>query len=79
VPAPAEDEEAEEVNGLHRRALELVRSEFEERTWQTFWLTFIEESAPIDVAEALGVTPAVRKAKSRVLRRFKQEFLELIQ
>jgi RNA polymerase sigma-70 factor (ECF subfamily) len=82
VAAPDEDvpEEPGEVDGLHRRALDLVRAEFEERTWQMFWLTFIEERAPVDVAAGLGVTPAaVRKAKSRVLHRLKEEFMDLIQ
>jgi RNA polymerase sigma-70 factor (ECF subfamily) len=36
-----EDEQAE-VDQLHRRAVEQVRGEFEERTWQAFWMTAIE-------------------------------------
>lgn len=32
----ADGDPAEELDGLRRRALELVRSEFEERTWQAF-------------------------------------------
>src|SRR5689334_5946916 len=32
------DDPAEELDGLRRRALEMVRSEFEERTWRAFWL-----------------------------------------
>ena len=69
-----------ETNELHRRALELIRGEFEERTWQMFWRTTVEDRSPVDLAAELGVTPAaVRKAKSRVLRRLKEEFGELIQ
>jgi RNA polymerase sigma-70 factor (ECF subfamily) len=81
-PATAADDsdDAAESVGLHRRALELVRGEFEERNWQMFWQTFIEERAPADVAVELGVTPAaVRKAKSRVLHRLKEQFADLIQ
>jgi RNA polymerase sigma-70 factor (ECF subfamily) len=75
-----DDEEKSETDGLCRRALELVRGEFEERTWQMFWLTFIDERSSVDIAAELGVTPAaVRKAKSRVLRRLKEEFVDLIQ
>jgi RNA polymerase sigma-70 factor, ECF subfamily len=75
-----EDDPAPEVESLHRRALELVRREFEERTWQMFWVTVVERRSPVDVAADLGVTPAaVRKAKSRVLHRLKEEFGELIQ
>ena len=75
-----EDVDAEmEVDGLRWRALELVRSQFEERTWQMFWRTFVDGRSPVDVAAELGVTPAaVRKAKSRVLHRLKEEFAELI-
>jgi RNA polymerase sigma-70 factor, ECF subfamily len=79
--ADSDDEDSRaEANELHRRALELVRGEFEERTWQMFWRTTVEDRSPVDLAAELGVTPAaVRKAKSRVLRRLKEEFGELIQ
>jgi RNA polymerase sigma-70 factor (ECF subfamily) len=76
-----EDSEAgEETAGLRMRALEIVRGEVEERTWDMFWLTFIEERSPVEVAERLGVTPAaVRKAKSRVLHRLKEQFADFLQ
>jgi RNA polymerase sigma-70 factor (ECF subfamily) len=71
---------AEELDGLRRRALELVRGRFEERTWQAFWQTVVEGRSPVDIAADMGVTPAaVRMAKSRVLHRLKEEFGELIQ
>lgn len=63
---------------LYRRALDLVRGEFEERTWQMFWLTVVEDRPPADVAARYGVTPAaVRKAKSRVLHRLRTEIGDL--
>jgi RNA polymerase sigma-70 factor (ECF subfamily) len=78
LPAPDEDEAAE-VSQFYRRALEQVRPEFEERTWQAFWLTVIDGRSPAALAPELGMTPAgVRKAKSRVLRRVKQEVGDLI-
>jgi RNA polymerase sigma-70 factor, ECF subfamily len=59
---------------LSRRALDLVRAEFENRTWEAFWRTAVEGQSPGDVAAELGMTvPAVYKAKSRVLRRLRQE------
>jgi RNA polymerase sigma-70 factor (ECF subfamily) len=78
---PDEDEDpAEEMDGLRRRALELVRSEFEERTWRAFWLTVVESRSPADIAVEMGVSPtAIRMAKSRVLRRLKETFGDLIQ
>jgi RNA polymerase sigma-70 factor (ECF subfamily) len=69
----------QEVSALYHRALELVRGEFEERTWRAFWGTGVEGQAVADVAADLGMTQmAVRKAKSRVLRRLKEEAGDLI-
>jgi RNA polymerase sigma-70 factor (ECF subfamily) len=76
---PEEDDPPAEVDVLYRRALELVRRQFEERTWHAFWQTVAEGRPPADVAADLGVTPAaVRKAKSRVLHRLKQQFGDLV-
>jgi RNA polymerase sigma-70 factor, ECF subfamily len=78
-PQPGSDEDADEMSGLYRRALDLIRGEFEERTWQAFWLTAVEGwEAPAAAAE-LGMSPvAVRIAKSRVLARLRAEAEELI-
>jgi RNA polymerase sigma-70 factor (ECF subfamily) len=65
-------------DGLFRRALDLIRSEFEDRTWRAFWSTAVEDRGPHDVALELGMSPgAVRVAKSRVLRRLREELGEL--
>jgi RNA polymerase sigma-70 factor (ECF subfamily) len=57
-----------------RRALDLIRAEFENRTWEAFWLTAIEGRRPADVADDLGMSVnAVYKSKSRVLRRLRRE------
>ena len=59
-------------------ALERVRGEFEERTWRSFWLTAVEDRAAGEVALVLGMSPgAVRVAKSRVLRRLREELGEI--
>lgn len=74
-----DDDPIEEMDALRRRALEMVRGEFEERTWRAFWTTVVEGRAPADVAADLGVSAtAVRMAKSRVLRRLKEHFSDLI-
>jgi RNA polymerase sigma-70 factor (ECF subfamily) len=80
-PLPGPDaEETAENSQLYRRALEQVRSEFEAHTWQAFWRTAIEDRSPATLAGELGMTPAaIRQAKSRVLRRLKQEMGELLQ
>lgn len=78
-PELPEDDPSDEIRGLHRRALELVRAEFEDRTWQMFWLTAVEDRDPGEVAARFGVTPvAVRKAKSRVLRRLREEIGDML-
>jgi RNA polymerase sigma-70 factor, ECF subfamily len=75
-PAPEDSAPAglpsEALSPLVRRALDLVRREFEPRTWEAFRLVVVEEKATADVAAALGMSPAaVRQAKSRVLRRLR--------
>jgi RNA polymerase sigma-70 factor, ECF subfamily len=74
--ADSMDENAE--RSLFRNALDLIRSEFELRTWQAFWLTAVDGRAAKDVAADLEMSPgAVRVAKSRVLRRLREELGEL--
>jgi RNA polymerase sigma-70 factor (ECF subfamily) len=66
------DDDVAEVGGVFRRAFDLVRSEFEARTWDLFWQSAIEGEAPAEIAAKLGISAgAVRQAKSRVLRRLK--------
>jgi RNA polymerase sigma-70 factor (ECF subfamily) len=79
LPEPGVDDESEEVGQLYLRALELVRGEFAEHVWQAFWRTAIEDREPALVAEELGMTPNnLRQAKSRVLRRLRQEVGDLM-
>jgi RNA polymerase sigma-70 factor (ECF subfamily) len=78
LAGPAEGEDTE-VGRLYQRALEQVRCEFEERTWQAFWLTVVEGRSPAALAAELGTSEMnIRQAKSRVLRRLKQEVGDLI-
>ena len=54
--------------------MELVQAEFEERTWSAFWRTVVEGRPTGDVADELDMKIAsVYQAKSRVLRRLRQE------
>jgi RNA polymerase sigma-70 factor (ECF subfamily) len=83
VPEPVLEVELSEgpaeLTALYHRALSQVRSQFEERTWTTFWRVAVEGRSPAEVAAQMGMTPtAVRQAKSRVLRRLKEELGELI-
>jgi RNA polymerase sigma-70 factor (ECF subfamily) len=87
VPAPVPDDDSsanggsdeEAERGLLRRALDLIRDEFEERTWVAFWRTTVDGQAPRDVAADLGMTPgAVRVAKCRVLHRLREELGDVL-
>jgi RNA polymerase sigma-70 factor (ECF subfamily) len=78
-PDAEDGSEETEVGQVYRRAVEQVRGEFEDRTWQAFWLVVIEGRAPAALTESLGMSPAaIRQAKSRVLRRLKAEMGELL-
>ena len=56
------------------KALESIRGEFQERTWQAFWRTVVDGRTAVDVAADLEMKPgAVRVAKSRVLLRLRRE------
>ncbi len=80
LPDPTPDADpAAEVHGLHRRALELIRDQFEERTWRAFWRCAVDGRSPADVADEMGMTAAgVRQAKSRVLRKLKEDLGDLL-
>jgi RNA polymerase sigma-70 factor (ECF subfamily) len=65
---------------LYRRIIELVHDQFAERTWQAFWGVAVDEQRPAEVASALGMSVnAVYLAKSRVLRRLREELAGLVE
>ncbi len=67
------DEEAVVV----RAALDALSLEFEPRTWKAFWRVAVDGQPAAHVAEELGTSSnAVYLAKSRVLRRLREELEE---
>ncbi|KKK97867.1 hypothetical protein LCGC14_2648470 [marine sediment metagenome] len=87
IPDNIEEASGEEVAAVRQledvilahEALRLVRCEFEDRTWQAFWRTVVDRISTAVVADQLGMSPgAVRVAKSRVLRRIRDELGGLI-
>jgi RNA polymerase sigma-70 factor (ECF subfamily) len=71
-------EEAEYRRHLVLRALQLMQAEFQPVTWKACWAYVVDGRAVEDVAAELGITTnAVYLAKSRVLRRLREEFAGL--
>jgi RNA polymerase sigma-70 factor (ECF subfamily) len=78
VPAWLDDDEdpstAGEQADLVRRMLNVIRVDFDERTWQAFWRSAIDEDSADEIAQDLHMSPgAVRQAKYRVLCRLRDE------
>jgi RNA polymerase sigma-70 factor (ECF subfamily) len=72
-------DETQAEQQLYHRCLDLIRGEFEEKTWQAFWRTAIQGRSARDVGDELAMSPgAVRVAKSRVLQRLREELGDLI-
>jgi RNA polymerase sigma-70 factor (ECF subfamily) len=66
--------DAEFHQALSRRALEIMKQEFEETTWRACWEATVEARKADDIAAELGISVnAVYLAKGRVLRRLRQE------
>ena len=64
----------EQMSELVARGLEQVRSEFEVRTWEIFQRSVVDQIATALVAKEFDISPAgVRKIRSRVLRRLRQQ------
>lgn len=64
---------------LIRRALEIMKTEFEERTWRACWEHVSSGRSAAEIAAELGMTEAaVYAAKSRVLKRLRIELQELL-
>jgi RNA polymerase sigma-70 factor (ECF subfamily) len=78
--APVEAfEEAEHRKYLLGRALQLMKTDFQENTWRVFWMTTVEGRPVQEVAAELKTTPkAVYLARARVLRRLREELAGLL-
>jgi RNA polymerase sigma factor (sigma-70 family) len=70
---PLDDSESESSNLMHR-ALDMIRGDFEPRTWGAFWRTAVDGESAAQAGAKLGLSiDAVYQAKSRVLRRLREE------
>jgi RNA polymerase sigma-70 factor, ECF subfamily len=80
TPDPADELADREYRGyLVRRVLELIQDEFQPTTWQAFWECVTTNQSAAAVGEKLGLSlDAVYQAKSRVLRRLRQDLEGLL-
>ncbi len=66
--------EAEYRERLFGRAVQIMRQDFDEKTWKACWALIVEGKSGAEVAAELGMSiDGVYAAKSRVLRRLRQE------
>ena len=65
-------------HAVEQQMLRDIAAEFENKTWQAFWLTTVDAKTAAEAARATGISVAsVYQAKSRVLRRLRQRLAEL--
>lgn len=70
--------DSDEEKWLYQGVIEMIRGEFEHRTWTAFWKVTVEDQRSADVAAALGMSlNAVYLARSRILRRLREEIAAL--
>jgi RNA polymerase sigma-70 factor (ECF subfamily) len=81
-PDPASEDSAlfdtEYRRRLFQWAVERVRGEFRDATWQAFWRTGVEGRPPREVAESLGLSPgAVYVYRNRVMARLRRAIAQV--
>lgn len=66
--------ENDDIPLLARRALDLIRTDFTEQTWEVFWRVVMVGDKPAEIAAELGISvSSVYTAKSRVLTHLRRE------
>jgi RNA polymerase sigma-70 factor, ECF subfamily len=71
--------ETEYQEQILRRAMEVMQSQFEPKTWQAAWEMTANRLTALETGQKLGLSEAaVYVAKSRVLRRLRQELAGLL-
>ena len=79
VPAKEESDadSAPAVRALLERAMDQIRGDFNDQTWQCFSQGVVLGRDATDIGAELGITAnAVRKAKARVLQRLREELCD---
>ena len=79
VPDDPSDDAEDPTETVVQRGLDLIRGEFEARTWNAFEATTVNARPAAEVGAELGLSVgAVYIAKSRVLKRLREELDGLI-
>jgi len=79
APDPAGDED-EYRRLVLSRTVRVMQADFEPRTWRAFWAVVVEGKSGADAAAEVGLSvAAVYQARSRVLRRLREELAGLIE
>lgn len=79
APGLNDESASHDLSAIKRRALEIIREEFDKRNWQSFWRSAVDGEEPRHIAEDLGITvSAVHKARQRILRRLREELSDLL-
>ncbi|MEZ6089947.1 MAG: sigma-70 family RNA polymerase sigma factor [Pirellulaceae bacterium] len=61
------------------RAVQLMKTDFQENTWRAFWLSVVEGKSTDEVCSTLGMKAgAVRNARSKVQKRLIEELGDLL-
>ena len=62
-----------------QRAVRLMQSDFQERTWRAFWMSVVEQKETGAISEALGMSPgAIRQARSKVRQHLSAELEDML-
>ena len=73
-------EESEYRSFLVNRALTTMKAEFPEHAWQACWKLAVEGLSGAEVSKQLGISEnAAYVAKSRILRRLREELADLLE
>jgi RNA polymerase sigma factor (sigma-70 family) len=74
IPEQEPDSSTSGSDGLLHRALQVIKNDFEPQTWTAFWRTSVDGVSAAEAAAEVGLSvDAVYQAKSRVLRRLREE------
>ncbi len=72
------DDSATSSSDIFQQALDIIRKDFQEPTWQAFWRMVVLGQPAREVASQLSMAPnAVHQARFRVLQRLRKELVDL--